>query len=170
MRTALLVVFVGIVVASNAATNTLGVVAWLGITATVGTWLAGLSFVARDALHESAGHRWVLSAIVVGAVVSAILSPTLALASGVAFLVSEAADWLIYAPLRARGLIRAALASNAVGAVVDSALFLLLAGFPLALLPTQVLVKVAASTVVVLGVRLALPRQSVHTAGGGRHA
>lgn len=157
------------VIAANYTTATLGVVSWLGITATAGTWLAGLAFVARDWLHEEGGPRWVAVAVLLGAGVSAVMSPALALASGVAFLLSELCDWGVYAPLRRRGKTRAALASNVVGSVVDSAAFLLLAGFPLSLLGTQVLVKVAASTAVVMGVRLAVSRQSLHAASGGRH-
>lgn len=165
-----LAAFAGCIVAANAATASLGVVAWFGVAATAGTWLAGLSFVARDWMHETGGPKWVALALAVGAALSALMSPTLALASAVAFTLSETADWAVYAPLRRRGKVRAALASNVVGSVVDSAAFLLLAGFPLALLGTQVLVKVAASTVVVMGVRLAVLRQPVLAAGGGRHA
>ena len=50
-----------------------------------------------------------------------------------------------------------------------SALFLTLAGFPLGGMGTQVLVKIAATTAVVMGVRLAVLRQP-HRAGGERHA
>lgn len=164
-----LAAFVATIVAANVLTAQLGAVTWLGVTATAGTWFAGLSFVARDTLQERGGTRWVVAAIIVGALLSALMSPALAAASGVAFLLSESADWAIYTPLRTRGKVRAALASNVVGSVVDSAAFLALAGFPLAILPTQVTVKVAASTVVVLGVRLALLRQPSR-AGSVGHA
>lgn len=157
------------VLVANAATAHWGLVSVAGLTATAGTWAAGFAFVARDALHERGGPRWVLAAILAGAALSAALSPTLAMASGVAFLIAELADWSVYAPLRRRGLLRAAVASNAVGAVVDSALFLTLAGFPLGGMGTQVLVKIAATTAVVMGVRLAVLRQP-HRAGGERHA
>lgn len=159
-----------VIIATNAVTSTLGVVTWLGMTATAGTWLAGLAFIARDWLHESGGPRWVLPAIIAGAALSAVLSPTLALASGVAFLLAELSDWAVYSPLRNRGKVRAALASNIVGSIVDSAAFLLIAGFPLAMLGTQSALKVGVSTATVLGVRLAVSRQSLHAASGGRHA
>ena len=162
--------FVAVIVAANALTATFGVVEFVGVAATAGTWAAGLSFVARDAIQEHAGHRWVFGAVAIGAALSALMSPGLALASATAFLLSELADWSVYTPLRKRGKVRAALASNVVGSVLDSLIFLTMAGFPLALLGTQVLVKVAASTLVVLGVRLALPRKSLHAASGVRHA
>ena len=161
---------IGAIVAANVATSALGMVTWLGVAATAGTWLAGLALVARDWLHETGGARWVLPTIIVGAILSAALSPQLALASGVAFLLAELADWAIYAPLRRKGRTRAALASNVVGSIVDSAVFLALAGFPMALLGTQSALKIAVSTATVLGVRLALSRQPVHAASGGRHA
>ena len=170
-RTALaLAAFVGVVVLTNWITATLGLVTWLGLTATAGTWFAGFAFVARDYLQEAGGKRWTVVAILAGAAISAAFSPALALASGVVFLVSELADFAVYTPLRKSGRTRAALASNIVGSVVDTVLFLWLAGFPLSGTPTQVLVKVGTTTAFVLGVRLALSRQSVRAAGGGSHA
>ena len=135
-------------------------VAVAGLTATAGTWIAGFAFVARDWLHDTGGRKWVAAAIVLGAILSAILSPTIAIASAVAFTVSEMADWAVYSPLRHRSRIGAALASNTVGAVLDSLLFLAIAGFPLAGAGTQTIVKVAATAAIVagLGVRRALLR------------
>jgi uncharacterized PurR-regulated membrane protein YhhQ (DUF165 family) len=65
-----------------------------------------------------------------------------ALASATAFLVSEAADYLVYTPLRRRGWLRAVAASNVVGLAVDSALFLWLAFGSLTFLWGQVWGKV----------------------------
>lgn len=53
--------------------------------------------------------------------------PSLALASGVAFLLSEAADFTVYTPLRRRSRDAAVWASATVGSFVDSCLFLALA-------------------------------------------
>lgn len=166
------VAFVAVVLATNAITNWLGVVTWAGIAVTAGTWLAGFSFVARDAVHESLGSRWVVGCIVVGAAISATFSPALALASGVAFLLSELADLAVYQPMRRRGLVRAALLSNLAGSVVDSVIFLLIAGFPLGLVWAQVGIKYATTTTFVLmlwGCR-ALLRQPSDAASGRRHA
>ena len=43
---------IGAIVAANVATSALGMVTWLGVAATAGTWLAGLALVARDWLHR----------------------------------------------------------------------------------------------------------------------
>lgn len=171
-RTALaLSAFVAVIVAANLLTAHLGLVTWLGLVATAGTWLAGFGFVARDALHEAGGLRWVLVAIALGVLVSVAFSPRLALASGVAFALSELADLAVYTPLRRKGRTRAGLASNVVGSVVDTFIFLWLAGFPLDGTATQVLIKVGTTTVFVLGVRLALSRQPMQQrTGGGRNA
>ena len=165
-----LTAFVAVIIAANLLTNQLGMVTWLGLAATAGTWLAGFGFVARDALHESGGLRWVSVAIVVGVVISVAFAPRLALASGVAFAVSELADLAVYAPLRRKGRTRAALASNVVGSVVDTVLFLWIAGFPLSGTAAQVLIKIGTTSAFVLGVRLALPRQPLQPAGGASHA
>jgi len=167
---AIAVAFVGVILAANALTATHGVVTIAGLTATAGTWIAGLGFVFRDWLQEVGGRRWVASAILVGAVVSATISPAIAFASGAAFLISELADWAVYSPLRERRPLAAALVSNTVGAALDTVVFLALAGFPLNGTLTQIVVKVGTTTLVVLGVRHALPRQSLHATGAGRHA
>lgn len=145
--------FVGVVILANWTTAQLGIVHWFGLTTTAGTWFAGFGFVARDALQETGGWRWVVAAIATGAAVSAVFSPRIALASAVAFALSECADWAVYSPLRRHGRTRAALASNVVGAVVDTVVFLTVAGFPLSGTTTQVVVKVGTTSGFVLAVR-----------------
>jgi uncharacterized PurR-regulated membrane protein YhhQ (DUF165 family) len=143
--------YVASVVAANIATSHLGMVpVWPGIAATAGTYAAGLALFFRDTLQDTAGRHAVLAAIAAGAVLSAWLAtPQLALASGVAFAASEAADMAIYTPLRRKGWARAVLASNVVGAVVDTVLFLWLAGFPVAAnLPGQLIGKALWATAV----------------------
>ncbi|MDQ0770245.1 uncharacterized PurR-regulated membrane protein YhhQ (DUF165 family) [Pseudarthrobacter defluvii] len=103
-----------------------------GLMATAGTYFAGLTFVLRDSLQDAFGKKWVLGLIVGGAGLSFLVAdPFIAVASAVAFLLSEIADFAVYTPLRARGYIRAAVASNVVGSVIDTVVFLNIAGFPL---------------------------------------
>lgn len=135
--------YIGSIVGANWAIAQFGVVAPLGIAAPAGVFFAGLALSLRDALHEAGGRRWVLAGILAGAALSAWLSGPLALASGAAFLVSEAADLAVYEPLRRRSWAAALALSNTVGAVVDSALFLLLAFGSLDFLGGQVFWKVA---------------------------
>lgn len=145
--------FVGCVVAANILTSRYGLVPLgLGLVVSAGTFTAGLALLVRDWLDEAGGRVWVLVAIVAGAAVSAATTPgwRLALASGLAFSVSEMADWAVYRPLRARGWAKAAVASNVAGAVVDSLLFLSVAGFPLwPGVPAQTAVKVAVTSLFV---------------------
>lgn len=101
-----------------------------GLMATAGTFAAGLAFVARDAVQDAAGRLATVAVLTVGCVLSWFLaSPALALASAAAFGLSELVDMAVYTPLRRKGYIRAAIASNLVGAVVDTFVFLWLAGF-----------------------------------------
>ena len=111
----------------------LPVIGWM---APAGVFWAGLSFGVRDALHEVGGRRWVVGAIAVGTALSYWLGDgvtipggkvSIALASGIAFGLSELADLSVYEPLRKRQWIAAVVASNLVGAVIDSLLFLWLA-------------------------------------------
>lgn len=133
--------FVALVAAANWMTAEYGMVAGF---VTAGTFAAGLTFLVRDWLQEAGGRWWVVGAILAGAGLSVWLSsPALALASGAAFLVSETADFAVYTPLRKRSRAAAMALSNTVGAVVDSLLFLSLAGFPITSWATQSAVKVA---------------------------
>ena len=120
------------ILAANFVTSRYGVVpVGFGLMATAGTYFAGLTFVLRDALQDTAGKRWTLGLIAAGAALSFILAdPFIALASAAAFLSSEVADLLVYTPLRKRGYIRAAVTSNIVGSFVDTIIFLTIAGFP----------------------------------------
>ncbi|MEX2650623.1 MAG: VUT family protein [Alphaproteobacteria bacterium] len=113
-----------------------------GLEAPAGVYFAGLAFTLRDLVQERLGRAWTLGAIVAGALLSALVtSGDLAVASGVAFLASELLDFAVYTPLRRRNWIGAVVASNAVGLVADSALFLALAFGSLAFLPGQVVGK-----------------------------
>lgn len=98
-----------------------------GLMAPAGVYVAGLAFTFRDAVHERFGWRGAAVAVVAGSALSVAISPALAVASGTAFLFSEMADLAVYEPLRSRGLLLAVAASNVVGLLVDSALFLWLA-------------------------------------------
>jgi uncharacterized PurR-regulated membrane protein YhhQ (DUF165 family) len=95
----------------------------------------------------------VYGCIAAGALASATTAgPRLAIASGIAFAVSETADLLVYTPLRQRGWMRAVLASNAIGAVVDTLLFLHLAGFAIttAVIAGQLTAKAAITVAFIL--------------------
>lgn len=129
--------FVATVWAANYAVEHWGLVSvGFGLMAPAGVYFAGLAFTLRDVVHRSLGRSVVLGAIAAGSLLSFAVSDgvtipgghvSLALASGIAFLFSELSDLAVYTPLRARGWLPAVIASNAVGIVIDSALFLWLA-------------------------------------------
>lgn len=123
--------FLGCILLANYVTTEYGLIpVGFGLMATAGTYLAGLTFVLRDTVQDLLGKAATIALIVVGAALSYFISdPFIALASGVAFGCSEIADQAIYTPLRESGYIRAAVASNVVGSVVDTLLFLWIAGF-----------------------------------------
>lgn len=143
LRLILAAAYLGTIVAANWAITQFGAVpAGFGLLAPAGVYFAGLAFTLRDLLHEAAGTAWVVPAIAAGAALSFVVaSPALALASAAAFGLSELADLLVYAPLRKRRWLVAVAASNVVGLVVDSVLFLTLAFGSLAFLPGQVVGK-----------------------------
>jgi hypothetical protein len=120
--------YIGVIYLANWAISTFGLVpVGFGLVAPAGVYFAGLSFTLRDVVQDQLGRRWTVAGILVGAATSAVISPQLALASGVAFLASELADMGVYTPLRERHWLSAVAFSNSVGAAVDSGIFLLLA-------------------------------------------
>lgn len=129
----LAVLMLAAILIANFVTSKYGMIpVGFGLMATAGTYLAGLTFILRDSFQDLAGKKATLALILAGAGLSFLVSsPFIALASGLAFLASETADLAIYTPLRKRGYVRAALASNVVGSVVDTLLFLYVAGFPI---------------------------------------
>ena len=107
-----------------------------------GVMMVGLALVLRDLVQRRLGRTVALMAIVAGAALSgAVAPPSLVLASIAAFLLSELADFAVYTPLQARGLVLAVLASSVVGLIVDSLLFLWLAFGNLEFLAAQLVGK-----------------------------
>ncbi|MGW0927600.1 VUT family protein [Streptomyces sp. NPDC002644] len=146
--------------AANLAVTHLGALpVGFGYVAPAGVYIVGLALVLRDLARESAGRGAVVGAIAIGTVLSYFLAdPALAVASAAAFAVAESMDFVVYEPLRKRGLLVAMLASNAVGLLADSLLFLKLAFGSLEFLPGQILGK-AWMTIAALVVLGALRRQ-----------
>jgi queuosine precursor transporter len=113
-----------------------------GLTAPSGVLLIGVALVLRDLVQRRLGVAYSALAVVIGAALSAwVAPPALALASGVAFLISEFADLAVYTPLARRRLVAAVVASSVIGLVVDSIVFLWLAFGSLTYLAGQVVGK-----------------------------
>lgn len=124
-----------------------------------GVLMIGAALVLRDAVHQLLGVHWALAAIACGVLISALFAPpALVVASAVAFGVAELLDLGVYAPLRKRNLSLAVLASGAVGAAADSAVFLWLAFGSLDFIAGQIVGKLW-MTVVAAGVLALLHRR-----------
>lgn len=133
----------------------------------------GATFTFRDITQAHLGRWVVLGAIVVGGILSYLISDgvtlpggvvPLAAASGIAFLISEFADFAIYTPLREKNWLAAVATSNTVGTILDSILFLWLAFGSLQFLAGQVVGKSWVTVVSVLALypvrRALLPRDA----------
>jgi uncharacterized PurR-regulated membrane protein YhhQ (DUF165 family) len=124
-----LAVFVATIPLANWTTDTYGFRdVWLVGMIPAGTAWIAVSFVARDLTQLTLGKVWALAGIAVGALLSVLLAdPGLAWASFAAFTLSELLDMGIYTPLAKRQWTVAVILSSAVGALVDSWLFLRIA-------------------------------------------
>ena len=99
-----------------------------GLMAPSGVLLIGAALVLRDAVHRLLGWQWAIAAIIFGAGLSFQFSPAaIVIASVAAFVLSELADFAVYAPLHRKRLALAVMLSGIVGAAIDSAVFLWLA-------------------------------------------
>src|SRR5262249_13942595 len=133
-----------------------------GIMAPSGVLMVGAALVLRDLVQRRLGVEFGIGAIVAGAAISAGLAPpALVLASAIAFLLSEFADFAVYTPLARRRLVAAVIASSVVGLVVDSVVFLWLAFGSLEVLLGQIIGKLWM-------VLLAVPFASYLRRGDGR--
>lgn len=147
-----IVVYILTIPAANWAVGTFGFVpVGFGLMAPAGVYFAGIALTMRDLAQESVGKTWIVAAIVAGAALSfAVADPFIAVASATAFLFSELADFLVYQPLRKRRWLVAIAASNIVGLVIDSALFLGIAFGSLEFMPGQIVGKVWMTLLAVL--------------------
>ncbi|MFF2821406.1 VUT family protein [Kitasatospora cineracea] len=153
-----LTAYIATIPAANMAVTHFGAVpVGLGYLAPAGVYLVGIALLLRDLARETAGRWPVVAAVLFGAALSYWLaSPELATASAAAFVLSEGLDFMVYEPLRKRGLLTAMVASNLVGMIVDSLVFLSLAFGSLQFLPGQLLGKAwmtAAAVAVIAGRR-----------------
>lgn len=133
-----------------------------GLTAPSGVLVVGVSLVLRDLVHEAGGAKAALIAIGLGGVLSAMFAaPTLLIASVLAFLLAELADLAVYTPLRDRRLWLAVLLSGIAGAVVDSAVFLLIAFGSLDYIVGQTIGKMWMTLIAVLALITARKRRGL---------
>lgn len=157
--------YVASIVAANATLAYVGLIpVGFGLMAPAGVLWAGLSLTLRDLLQDSLGRYWAFAAIFVGAALSWLVAPSFALASGMAFLLSELADFWVYTPIRERHWLTAVAASNTVGLLVDSCLFLWMAFGSLEFLAGQVWAKLVV-TVVTVAVLWLWKRRDIHVPG-----
>jgi uncharacterized PurR-regulated membrane protein YhhQ (DUF165 family) len=140
---AFVLAYAATILAANWSIKAFGIISiGFGFSAPAAVLFAGLAFTFRDFVHETAGRRWAIGAILLGGGLSFLLAtPQLAIASAVAFLASEGLDFLVYDRLRETGWLLAVAASNIAGFTVDSILFLALAFGSLDFLPGQLLGK-----------------------------
>lgn len=136
MKHVLSTAFVGLAVLANWLASKYTVhVPFTTYLAPAGVFCIGVVLVFRDWIQQIAGLAWSLGLIAIGGVASYGIGVAagwtslqkIAVASLVAFLVSETVELLIFTPLRNKNLTAGVLASGLIGNAVDSWLFLTLA-------------------------------------------
>jgi uncharacterized PurR-regulated membrane protein YhhQ (DUF165 family) len=126
-----------------------------GLLAPSGVVTVGAALVLRDVVQRCLGLAWGLSAVLAGTLLSVLVAPgPLVLASGIAFALSEFADFAVYTPLQRRQLTTAVAASSIVGLIVDSVVFLTLAFGSLEFIGGQIVGKLWAVVIAIPLTRL----------------
>lgn len=130
---------------------------WPGIAAPSGVYVIGVTLVLRDLLQrQGVGKLTMIGLILAGAVLSAIFSPAVAVASCIAFALSESVDYGVFTIAEPRvGTYAAIGLSNAVSLVVDSVVFLAIAFGSLAYAEGQILGKTWATLAAIVGLWIA---------------
>lgn len=92
-------------------------------------WVVAFTFVLRDIVQITLGKKIAWIAIIIGTIFSLMIAtPEFALASGVAFAVSETFDAGVFTPLANRGrFVLGVILSGVVGGAIDSLLFVRIA-------------------------------------------
>lgn len=136
MKIALSTAFVSLAVLANwLASKYIVGVPFTHFVAPAGVFCIGAALVLRDWIQQLAGIVWSIVLILVGAFASYGIGVAagwtslqkIAVASLIAFIVSETVELLVFTPLRNRNLTVGVLASGLVGNAIDSWLFLTLA-------------------------------------------
>lgn len=133
-----------------------------GLYAPAAAYTVGITMVLRDLTQDQLGPWPTYAALIAGTILSALVSPGIALAAAAAWLVSETLDQLVYTPLRKRSLVVAVIASNVVGIIADSTIFLWLAFGNLAYFPGQVWAKLVATLAAVVVLKLIYRHRTSH--------
>jgi uncharacterized PurR-regulated membrane protein YhhQ (DUF165 family) len=145
--------YLGSIVVANLLVMQFGIVQAAGISFPAGAVAIGFTFTARDLVQRRFGKWGCWFWMFVAAGISALFSPTLALASLGAFVVAEGLDWAVFTttPLSFRGR---AIVSNIVGTPLDSVVFVYLAFGPIwDAMWGQTIIKLASSLLIVLFVK-----------------
>jgi uncharacterized PurR-regulated membrane protein YhhQ (DUF165 family) len=145
--------YLGSIVVANLLVMKFGIVQAAGISFPAGAVAIGFTFTARDLVQRRFGKWGCWFWMLVAAGISALFSPTLALASLGAFVVAEGLDWAVFTttPLSFRGR---AIVSNIVGTPLDSVVFVYLAFGPIwDAMWGQTIIKLASSLLIVFLVK-----------------
>lgn len=145
--------YLGSIVVANLLVMNFGIIQVAGLSFPAGAVAVGFTFTARGLIQRRFGKWgcWIWMFVASG--ISALFSPTLALASLGAFVVAEGLDWAVFtaSPLSFRGRV---IVSNLVGTPMDSVVFVYLAFGPIwDAMWGQTIIKLASSLLIVFMIR-----------------
>ena len=114
------------IILGNIFVNWLGIVKVWGLTFPAGVVFVGLTFSFRDMVQREWGDYGAWIWMITATIITLLFNVKLALASGAAFLISEAVDWAAFKFLR-YDIKKRIVISNLLSCPLDSAIFVTLA-------------------------------------------
>jgi queuosine precursor transporter len=172
---ALAAAFVGLVVLANWLASRYTVPVGFGYRAPGGVFCIGGVLVLRDWMQQLRGLRWTMPLVYAAGLLSWLIGDVagwtslekIAVASVVAFTVSETVEAVVFTPIRRRSLTLGVALSGTVGSAADSALFLWLAFSSEHFFTGQFIGKtemIAVGTLLTFGRRALLPAPALEPA------
>lgn len=133
------------IVAANLLISLFGVFCLYNICVPAGALMVGATFTLRDRTQQEVGKYSCWYWMLLAAAITSIFSGEVALASTIAFLLSESADWVVFTYSKYSPRKRSIL-SNIIGIPVDSFVFVpLIFGWDYKIILGQIIVKIIAS-------------------------
>jgi len=143
------ILYLSSILIANILVHLFGIVEFMGIVFPAGSVVIGLTFTFRDIVQRKYGKWKCWLWMILATVITILFNVKLAIASGSAFLISEAVDWLIYTAVKG-DFIKRIFFSNIFGIPLDSIIFVTLAfGWNFPAVFGQTIIKILSSFIVI---------------------
>ena len=142
------VFYLGSILVANLLVKYFGIVIVFGLSFPAGAVMVGLSFSFRDMVQRSYGKKSCWLFMILATIITVMFSINIAVASGLAFFISELIDWFIFTYLKTSYRKRV-MFSNVISTPIDSLIFVpLVFGWVWPAIIGQAVIKIISSFII----------------------